>query len=801
MLENVDPTAGPGNPTIGPVAQPDPIDTALESLSRRQGIAYWEPILRAERDAWEAGLPPEAPELWRKGGAYVRLSRGTSMAGEAPDVYLRQTLALMAQKQVYVAADAVYFEVESATDIGPRGIFRRLFERAMAGGLSVIGAAVNERLFRNVEQSKQIKRQFRVKGIELFYLGMWEGDRRHPAGWQLETFQEVTAELHARTTSYNVGTHLEDASRRGRPMGVLPEVFEEGNRGPSILGRRGSVQTWRQREPLASIVKEGCRKFLDGESLSAVATWSMTTELKGVTPVKHRIMNKGWWYQMLRNPKLAGYQRPTEYMGYKPGIESPKRPPRSYDSELVPCLLPPLWDLETYHAIVATAKARYVGPRNRRSYRHYLTSGILFDVECGHRLAVKGKQPDGRFWVSCQRTKADGVRHQKGWRADVVEREVDELFARISIDDAGLNELIEEELRELAHQESRERERFKPNPAIGSLRQAILALQAAKITAGRTELERELAALEAADEVRREALSEPLVSFQTARAQLANWSEVWSSGNPWSKNELLREAGVRVEIGQLPGETAKHAPAHVLSITAENPVFALALAGALSARTGDKTTNRRAGDQIPAIKIAVSAPDAGRMRRVGAPVEQNLVLVDRPVFPISHRKARPVSAPKPAGEWLTLTEVAARLGRSTGTAHWWVRQGHLRATEVFGGRRRWYLVRPEELDRFIQRGIPEKWPKASRELTAWVRREIVLRGIAQKDLAQASGVGKAAIHSLQVGASSSGETVVALARALLDRFPDPDIERLLASEPNAGRWGRGSMPSGLKEAA
>jgi len=67
-------------------------------------------------------------------------------------------------------------------------------------------------------------------------------------------------------------------------------------------------------------MREGCRRYLDGMSLADLAVWSSTTVLSGVTP-KGREMDKKWWYWVLNNPKYAGYQVPTQYMGYKPGKE------------------------------------------------------------------------------------------------------------------------------------------------------------------------------------------------------------------------------------------------------------------------------------------------------------------------------------------------------------------------------------------------------------------------------------------------------------------------------------------------
>jgi DNA invertase Pin-like site-specific DNA recombinase len=186
--------------------------------------AEWLPRLNAILAEWAATLPPEAAS-WVAGAAYVRVSSARSLGGESPDVQLRNVLAMMAQRCYGVAPEHLFFDVASATDIGARAAFQRMFELALTGGVKAIGVFVGDRLFRNLEQAMRIKNEFRVHGIELVYLGKFEGDQRNPSAWLFETTQDTAADYQARTTGYQVGLSLEERSRRGQPVGGLPEVY------------------------------------------------------------------------------------------------------------------------------------------------------------------------------------------------------------------------------------------------------------------------------------------------------------------------------------------------------------------------------------------------------------------------------------------------------------------------------------------------------------------------------------------------------------------------------------------------
>jgi len=119
-------------------------------------------------------------------------------------------------------------------------------------------------------------------------------------------------------------------------------------------------------------------------------------------------MNATWWRAALQNPKYAGHQMPTNYQGFRPGKVSPARERRNRHSELVPCLLPPLWTIDDYHRVLATGDTRRAAQKVRLSYRAYLLGGIAVDARCGHQMGVRDKRPDGRFWLACSVVGTDG---------------------------------------------------------------------------------------------------------------------------------------------------------------------------------------------------------------------------------------------------------------------------------------------------------------------------------------------------------------------------------------------------------
>lgn len=673
---------------------------ALEQvLSARELLAVWQPRLVAMLAAWHAGLPPEARTGWMRGAAYLRESDPASLVKDALEGQFQRLLAMMALRRIYIEEDAVFFDLQSGTDIGPRVAFQRLFERALAGGFRAVGVYVNERMFRNLEQASQIKRQFRMKGIELVYMGMYEGDRRNPAAWQLETMQDASAEMHARNTSFYVGMQFEVITRNGRPVGRIPEVYQEKVRAPSFLGRRGSVLEWSVVEPLGSIMQEGCRRYLAGESMADLARWSATTGLSGVTPKGH-VMDKRWWYSALTNPKFAGYQMPTTYMGFRPGVESPKRPRRGPDSELVPCMLPALWTLDDYHSILRTSRKRWSGPKVRRSYQPYLLSGIAYDAACGHRMKVEQTGPEGRYWMCCKDIGLDG-RHSVSRRCDVAARELDEILGGIRLDDDGLHRQVESELLALAAKQVAELDRFRPNPAIAAARLALASLREAGLGDIGKELQQRIAALEADDAERRETLNEPLVDFRRALEQIEDWRKVWSDADLRTKNQLLREADVRVTIGRLDEERDRQ-PAHILTISSGNPVFELALAAALESQSMTKGSQQTL--QRPYVEIRPHV-DLGLSTMVRDVLIEGSVRVPLPHFDLP-RWANNRPPDLEGGPWYSTAQFGALVGLSGGRVRELVARGTIRARRVPHNGGFWRMIHADEAERVIARPRP-----------------------------------------------------------------------------------------------
>jgi len=670
-------------------------------LSVKAYIAQWEPTLRAVIVDWQATLPAEAAN-WPLGAAYIRESSAESLAGGSPDTQLRNVLEMMARRQYYVTVETLFFEVQSATQTATRGAFQRLYELALAGGVKAIGVFLSERLFRNVEDSIRVKRDFRKKGIELVFLGKFEGDQRNPAVWQAETMQEVVNELHARNTGFQVGLAFERRSRAGLPIGKMPEVYEPDGRAPSILGRRGSVDAWKLSEPLASILKEGCARYLAGASFADLARWSQGTELAGLTP-RGRVMHRRWWYMQLRNPRYAGFQMPTNYQGYKPGIEFEKRARVGPKSELVPTVTPALWGWDEFREVLRLALERSTGSKVRYRYRAYLLSGIAVDARCGHRMKVNRAPSDnGHYSMRCNWQEPTGP-HSGSVRADVAELELDALLAGLSFDDAGLQRQIAEELRALGRTERAERDAFRANPEIGAARQALVALGDSEgFAEDRLRLAAKIDALQRADAERRDLLDEPVIGFRRALELLGKWGEVWQGSDTRLKNKLLREAGVRVRIAQ--DEPAKQGrPARITEISVENPAFALALGVALAHQSA--TLGRLQSRNAPNVAIALRidpqfAPRAAHLGRF----EGGIVLLERPDVPVIAIRTWRIPEPD-GGPWLTTCEFGELAGLTAGAVIHRIHSGSIRAVKVQGASRRfWYLIRdprgarPEEAD-------------------------------------------------------------------------------------------------------
>lgn len=681
------PVSGAATRPIRQTSESDDVASAGAVRTRHDVVEEWRPKLDAVLAEWQAAMPADAADLWTPGAAYIRKSSARSLVGDAPDVELRNVLSMFAQKRVYVRSDALFFDVESGTDTAPRAAFRLLFERALAGGFKAIGVFVNERLFRNLGQAIEIKRQFRLHGIDVWYSGKFEGDQRNPAAWQLETMQDTAAELHARNTSYYVGTHFEVITRAGRPVGRIPEVYREAARAPSFMGRRGSVLRWEVVEPLGTIVQEGHRRLIAGASLTELAEWSVTTEAKGVTPAG-RLMTYRWWRHMLRNPKLAGYHAPTIYTGFKPGKESPPRPGLDERGELVPCLLPALWTLEDHHEILRVLKSRYSAPKRRVTYRTYLLSGVAYDAECGHKLLVRipPKPSNPHYFMLCREEDPRGP-HSRSRRADIVEQELEELISRMSFDSTELRERVESELRRISEDQARATQAFRPNPAIAAARRALADLQRAGMSGMSEEITRRIATLEAEDDRRRDATAEPIVDYRRAMAHLENWRDVWVGADVAKKNELLRAVGLRLFIGPIVAK--KRQPAHIVRIEVENGVFALALATALGATPLAFSTEHPYSASNANIRLNVPVSASPRFDTVfeGSGAEVALARPSVAIPPSPH-----TLPPRPAGEWLTVREYAKQNGVAKQTVQRWVATGRLPAIKIYRGRVLWHFI-------------------------------------------------------------------------------------------------------------
>jgi DNA invertase Pin-like site-specific DNA recombinase len=541
--------------------------------------------LDKEWQRWAAALPSEAG-AWPKGAAYIRESSPDSLVGDAPVVQLQNTLAMLEAQRVHVPQDHVFFENASGTEIAARHEFQDLIERAAAGEFGVIGAYMSNRLFRNMEEAIAVKRRMRLLGIRVIWVGKPMMDERDPASWAMERNMEIADEWHSRQTGYLVGRAMEYKTRKGEPLGRLPECWRIIERAPGLrAGRQGRPIKWELAEPMASIVRKGARKYLRGSTYRQLGEWSLTTAVAGITPAgKH--MDWLWWRNILVNPKIAGYQAASSYTGYKPGKESPSRPSlKEREDDLVPCLLPPLISLAEFRKIVATSRARKGARKVRITYHDEIISTIAYDARCGHRLHIKGRSKNDRadFVLRCKEMTAAGY-HMSTYRGLDAQLDVDRLIGQICLDDPELLRRVAAELMALEN-ESDDTPAAKTgnDPRAVELRAAAASLTDERFASLRSQLLEELAEIERET---KPAAIESVARFHASIEDLKRWPEIWAKADKRQKNELLRAAGVKVWIEPVatPNTGNKKRPrpySRLVAIEAEVPEFSLALATAL----------------------------------------------------------------------------------------------------------------------------------------------------------------------------------------------------------------------------
>lgn len=538
-----------------------------------------------------------------------------------------------------------------------------------------------------------IRREFREHGIDLEYLGKFEGDPKDAASYQLNAIVDLQSDVQARMASQYVGRHFEALSRQGRPVSKSPEVYRACKWAPSFLGRPGSAIGWLLIEPLASIIKEGCGRFLAGATLTEVAKWSATTELGGTTP-KGRPMDAIWWRHTLSNPKFAGFHHPTVWAGFEPTKGERAKAREESRSQLVACVLPVIWDRETYERVLTTLKERWRGPKHRAAYQSYLLSGIAYDEDCGRRLFVTRTRRDGgRYWMGCLERSANGPQG-RNLRADVAEQELNDLFGVIAFEDAELIEQIEIELDKRIESAAAAVETFRPNPEIAALRQAVAALErvASDVRGAREQLLGRIEELDSIDDTHRKALDRGVVEFREAMSHLADWAITWREADDATKNKLLRAAEVRVYLDRLPGERQK--PAHLRRITSDNPVFNLALAAGLQRLSRYEGERPRwpayleievdLGENLPVQAVPLGLPPGASLMRIA-------------VLPLPG--AISARVPPEGGPWWTTGQVANALGCDIRDVQYLIKRDLVAATVVVRGQRRDRLIHDDEFRR------------------------------------------------------------------------------------------------------
>lgn len=570
--------------------------------------------LRSEWDRYAANLPPHVAQ-WPHGAAYIRESGANSMVADAPTTQLNSTLGLLAAEQVYVPWEHVFFEDVSASEMASRLEFQGLIARARNGEFVAIGAYMSNRFFRNAEEASVVKRELRKLGIRLLWTGKLDLDPRDPMTWSMEKTVDINDELHCRQTGWYVGRAYERKSRRGEPSAKVPEMWKAVEWAPGLRGgRAGRPIRWELNQPFADHVRQGARKLLVGASSRQLAAWSR--EL-GVRTPGNRPLSGEWWRRQLKNPKIAGFQYASEYMGYKPGKESPPRKALA-ERELVPCVLPPLISWEEYNQVQATLRERRRAPIVRPSYQIDLLSGVAYDASCGHRMFIRHRdRVTGAVFMQCKADR-DEDRHAQAFRIGEAVDYIDDLIGGLQFEDEALLGRIEAELERL--RQKPEEPTRQPSPEAMQLRAALAALDGEQFVELRAGLEQRLVLLEAPAP---RAVDTPARRFAVAVADLRDWKQIWGSASLERKNELLRSAGLKVFIERIeppmnkgrrhnPNAKKRHQSkppfCRVVRIEAEVPEFALALASGRTCEDSPHSTSVASQMAVPPGVVEIEAP-------------------------------------------------------------------------------------------------------------------------------------------------------------------------------------------------
>ena len=489
------------------------------------------------------------PYGWEIGAAYIRESHAKSLEGDQAVAQLVAVLRSFAQRHIFVPWDLVVLENESGVDLLARGGFNGLLALASDRTYSHLGCFEADRLARSTVDGPDVINTCRRYGVKVHWLGRAEIDPRNPAQWQSDQVQFQSAEYVSRSTSYKVGTNREHASLAGVPLGRLPEGYEVATRGLALNGRAGPPVGWRLVEPLASVIREGRELYVSGGmSFRGLAEWSLTTKLAGETPAK-RPMDREWWRTTLTNPKYAGFQVPSTYLGYRRDVAEEerrmaRRHSRSLDpSNFVPCKLPAIFTLEEFLETIRQMRLRRKFERGRRPRDASVLSGLLIDARCGHRMHILNRDADGVARARCALAYSGEKVCSSSFRINDVEDDVGALVRGLMFRDPALVALVDAELR--LRLPSARRHPSRAAKEVGRLRQ--LMNNAGDFPKLREAIAAELA--EAEQRLNAETSGDEERTFIATIADLERWPAIWDDANGEGRNALLKTlfAGVAVE--------------------------------------------------------------------------------------------------------------------------------------------------------------------------------------------------------------------------------------------------------------
>jgi site-specific DNA recombinase len=300
-----------------------------------------------------------------------------------------EELAARARRDGLDADRAECFRNEAISgSVADRPGLRDLIERIKAGAVHTLYIEAPDRLSRNAADSAQLANLFNFHGVRLVALN-GAGLDGSPGSTLVFGVMAAVAQNYVAELGHKTLRGQRDSARNGKSTGGRCYGYQTNptTKAVEILPEQ------------AEVVREVFRLYLEGHSVSAIAT---DLNRRGVEPPRNkRRAGEGWMVttlrSMLRNSRYVG-EVTFGRLQYRRHPETRKRTARRADpAEAIAVQHPDLAIVsrELWNAVVAklTRNTReYVKPAGERGVLHrrtdYLLSGVLRCAECGGFMEI-----------------------------------------------------------------------------------------------------------------------------------------------------------------------------------------------------------------------------------------------------------------------------------------------------------------------------------------------------------------------------------------------------------------------------